>query len=234
MKEKKLCIIVPAYNEAESIEKVINNIITNYSCYDYVIVNDGSTDNTADICRNKGYNIIDLPVNLGLTGAFQTGLKWALKQEYEYVIQLDGDGQHDPRYIEGMLELADSENLDIVIGSRFVGEKKPFSLRMFGSKIIDLIIRIKSGKRLSDPTSGMRLFNRKVVKVMSHDINMGPEPDTVAYLIKCGAKVKEYKVEMSDRETGESYLNLSNSIKYMWKMCFSILIFQNFRERKKI
>lgn len=232
--EKKLLIIIPAYNEEGNIERVIECLKNKYSYFDYVVVNDGSKDKTAQICQENGYHMIDLPVNLGLAGAFQTGVRYAYEKGYEYVLQFDGDGQHKPEYIDGMLELAEREKCDIVIGSRYAERKKPFSLRMLGSRLISGLIRMTTGYKIKDPTSGMRLCSRAVMKRMAYETNMGPEPDTVSYLIKCGASVKEYQVDMAERENGESYLNISNSIKYMWHICFSILFLQNFRERKLI
>ena len=131
----KLLILIPAYNEAENIERVVDNIEKNYSQYDYIVVNDGSKDKTYDICVKKGYKVIDLPINLGLAGGFQAGVKYAYRKGYDYVIQFDADGQHLPEYIEPMIEEIE-KGYDIVIGSRFVEKKKPFSARMIGSRMI--------------------------------------------------------------------------------------------------
>ncbi len=149
---KDLLIIIPAYNEEKSIERVVKNIITNFPEYDYVVVNDGSRDKTAKICKKNGFNYIDLPVNLGLAGAFQTGLKYAYRQGYEYALQYDGDGQHKIEYVEKLLTEIKSGS-DIVIGSRFVDKKKPFSLRMLGSMVISFSIWLTTGKKIKDPTS---------------------------------------------------------------------------------
>ena len=228
----KVSLIIPAYNEEENIVRVIDNIIQNFPQLDYVVINDGSKDHTPDLCREHHYNMVDLPINLGLAGAFRTGMKYALYHGYEYAIQYDGDGQHNPQYIEQMAAMAEKENLDIVIGSRFVTEKKPRSLRMLGSTLLTFCIRITTGKRINDPTSGMRMFNRRMIAKLATTMNYGPEPDTVAYLIRCGAKIKEYQVEMNDRIAGESYLNLSRSIQYMAHMFSSILFVQWFRRKE--
>lgn len=227
----RLLIIVPAYNEADNIVRVIENIKQNYSEYDYVIINDGSKDDTAKICRKYNYNMVDLPINLGLAGAFQTGMKYAQYNDYDFAIQYDGDGQHNPEYIEGMVKKAISNDLDIVIGSRFVTEKKKVSLRMLGNTLIEICILITTGKRIKDSTSGMRLYNKRMIKKLSSAMNYGPEPDTMAYLMRCGAKVEEYQVHMNERIAGESYLNITRSIKYMFNMCSSILIVQWFRKK---
>lgn len=229
----KCLIIIPAYNEAENIEKVVDNIIENYPQYDYVIVNDGSTDATRKICKARGYNLLDLPVNVGLAGAIKSGIKYANYYQYEYAVQIDGDGQHDPKYIEDMLSEMKESNADIVIGSRFVNEKKPVSMRMFGSNLISLAILITTGKRIQDVTSGMRLFNKDMIKKFGYQMNYGPEPDTLAFLLNCGVKISEVQVNMQERTAGTSYLTIGRSISYMLHMLYGILIFQWFRRKEK-
>lgn len=226
----RLLIVIPAYNEEESIEEVVNNIKENYSQFDYVIVNDGSKDSTYSVCEKNKYNIIDLPINLGLAGGFQAGAKYAYLKGYDCFIQFDADGQHLPEYIDKMLKKLD-EGYDIVIGSRFVDEKKPISARMLGSRLISTAIKLTTGVKIYDPTSGMRLYSRKCIKEFAQEINYGPEPDTISYLIKNGAKVAEVQVEMKERVAGTSYLNFARSISYMFRMLMSILFVQNFRKR---
>ena len=226
-------IIIPAYNEAESIERVVDNIIENFPQYDYVVVNDGSSDETRKICKRRKYNLLDLPINLGLAGAIQSGMKYANFYGYDYAVQIDGDGQHLPEYIEPMLQTMKETNCDIVIGSRFVTERKPFNMRMIGSQLITYAIYLTTkGKYIGDVTSGMRLFNKSMIKRFGYQINYGPEPDTLAYLINCGVKIEEVQVQMQERMAGTSYLNLGSSIRYMTQMLFSILVFQWFRVRR--
>ena len=224
-------IIIPAYNESGNIERVVNNLRDNYPQFDYVIINDGSKDNTAEICRKCGFNLIDLPVNLGLAGAFQTGMKYALLNDYDAAIQFDGDGQHRPEYIEKMESEMVASGADIVIGSRFVSEKKPFSPRMAGSRLISLLILLTTGRHIKDPTSGMRLYGRKVLKEFADKPNYGPEPDTIAYLLNRGCTVKEVQVIMDERIAGTSYLSFMSSLHYMLRICLSILFVQWFRKR---
>ena len=226
----KILIIIPAYNEELNIEKVVNNLQEKFPAYDYVVVNDGSRDNTAQICENKGYNFLDLPVNLGLTGAIQAGMRYAYYNDYDAAIQFDGDGQHRPEYISELEKVIESEEAEIAIGSRFVTEKKPHSMRMMGSRLLSLLIKITTGARITDPTSGMRLFGRKVIKEFARNINYAPEPDTISYLIKNGIVVKEVQVEMDERTAGESYLNAFKSMRYMLHQCFSIVFIQAFRK----
>lgn len=226
----ELLIVIPAYNEEQNIDGVVKYIIDAYPQYDYIVINDGSKDKTADICYEKGYEILDLPVNLGLAGAFQAGLKYAYQKGYSYAIQFDADGQHRPEFIEKMFDRI-QDGYDIVIGSRFLNVKKDLSPRMVGSRMITVAIKMTTGIRVSDPTSGMRMFSRSMIKEFAQNLNYGPEPDTVSYLLKNGAKVSEVQVEMEERQYGESYLNIFGSVKYMIKMLVSILVVQNFRKR---
>ena len=227
----KLLIIIPAYNEQASIERVVGALIRDYPQYDYIVVNDGSSDDTAEICGKCGYRVLNLPINLGLSGAFQAGLRYADKNGYDYAIQYDADGQHLPEYIKPMLD-AFSDNADIVIGSRFCEKNKPRNLRMVGSYLISWAITLASGARICDPTSGMRMYNKRMISEFANNLNYGPEPDTISYLIKHGAKVKEVQVAMQERIAGKSYFSLVVSIKYMVRMILSILLIQIFRSQK--
>lgn len=225
-----LLIVIPAYNEEKNIERVVEELKAHYGQFDYIVVNDGSTDRTAEICRQRGYQLVDLPVNLGLAGAFQTGLKYAWQHGYDYAIQFDGDGQHRPEFIQPMLDKI-REGYDIVIASRFLDEKKPHSMRMLGSNLIQTSLKMTTGADIYDPTSGMRMFNRKMIREFALGLNYGPEPDTLSYLIKNGAKVAEVQVRMEERLAGASYLTPVNASKYMLRMLISILLIQNFRKR---
>lgn len=227
----KLLIIVPAYNEAGSIENVIRELNSVVPQYDYLVINDGSKDDTAKICRKNGFNLLDLPVNLGLAGAFQAGMRYAYEMGYDATIQIDGDGQHDPSYIPQMVELIENDKCDLVIGSRFVTEKRPRSMRMLGNALIETLIRLTTGQKIGDPTSGMRLFGPKVIRNFATEMNYGPEPDTVCYLMRNGVRVKEVQVQMRERTAGVSYLNFTRSMIYMLHMCMSILFIQWFRKR---
>ncbi|WP_148409103.1 glycosyltransferase family 2 protein [Murimonas intestini] len=229
----KILIVIPAYNEEKSIERVVDNLIENYSQYDYIVVNDGSKDGTARVCRDRGYRFIDLPINLGLTGAFQTGVKYAAVKGYDRVLQFDGDGQHRAEYIQDLMDEMD-KGYDIVIGSRFVNEKKPKTLRMAGSRLIAAAIRITTGQKIKDPTSGMRLFNRVMIEQFAVGLNHSPEPDTISYLLKCGARISEVQANMDERQEGQSYLSFAKSIGYMARVVTSIILIQNFRKKEPI
>ncbi|MCB7038001.1 glycosyltransferase family 2 protein [Eggerthella sinensis] len=225
---ERTLIVIPAYNEESSLLGTLDELLSTIPTCHYLVVNDGSRDGTEAICREQGFNHISLPVNVGLSGAFQAGIKFAYENGYDFVLQFDADGQHDPRFIPSILQQAADH--DIVIGSRFVTEKKPFSLRMVGSALITTAIRMTSGVHLKDPTSGMRLFGKKSMRAFANDSNCGPEPDTLAYFIKKKeASVVEVPVTMRDRMAGTSYLNAKAAILYMLRMTVSIVIIQPFR-----
>jgi len=227
---EKVLIVIPAYNEEANIGTVVKELVQNYPEFDYIVVNDGSRDQTARICREHGYQLLDLQVNLGLAGCFQAGMKYAWQRGYSYAIQFDGDGQHRPEYIESMRKKMD-EGYEIVIGSRFINEKKDFSLRMIGSRLIAGAIFLTTNIKVKDPTSGMRMFNREMIREFALNLNYGPEPDTISYLLKQGARIAEVPVKIVQRTGGESYLKIGSAIEYMARMLISILLIQNFRKR---
>ena len=187
----KVLAVIPAYNEEDNIVSTVDDLLRNAPGVDYVVVNDGSSDLTARICRERGFRTIDLPVNLGLAGGFQTGMKFAYEHGYDYALQFDADGQHSAAYVWPMVQQAQSEGSDIVIGSRFCTQKKPISARMLGSMLITGMIRLTTGQRVEDPTSGMRLFNRRMIRSFARNYDFSPEPDTIALVIRGGGKVSE-------------------------------------------
>ena len=225
----KVLLIVPAYNEEKNLKSVVKDIKDNTD-YDYVIINDCSKDNTLSLCQKEKYNYLSLPVNYGLTSAVQLGFKYAHENNYDVAIQFDGDGQHQAKYLKNMVQEIENGN-DVVIGSRFVNAKKPFSLRMVGNSLISFLIRMTTGKKIVDPTSGLRAYSKRIIPEFANNINYPPEPDSLVYLLKRKMKVKEVKVEMKEREFGESYLTAFKSIQYMLRICISILFIQNFRKR---
>lgn len=230
----KVLIIIPAYNEAKSLKRVVDHLRHTCPQYDYLIINDGSTDNTEEICRKNQYHAINFPENQGLIKVVQTGMKYALEHGYDAALQFDADGQHLPEYIDDMVKRMEETDCDIVIASRFYGIKMPVRMRTLGGKMISAAIRITTGKYITDPTSGMRLYKRNIIRLFSEETDHVPEPDTIAYLIRMGADVREVKVEMEDRKEGQSYLTPINAIKYMLRVLSSILIFQWFREKEKV
>lgn len=220
----KTLVIIPAYNESKNIDNLIKEIVS--FGYDYLIINDKSTDNTKEIAEKNKYNMLDLSVNVGLAGVTQIGFKYASDNNYDCVVSIDGDGQHPPVYISSLIGEI-SNGYDYVIGSRFIDQNKNHSMRMLGSRIICLLIKIKTGKTVTDPTSGMRVLGKKVLDDFSKSMNYNAEPDALCHCIKQKYKIKEVQVNMKERTEGKSYFNNPlKSIKYMIVEIISILFVQ--------
>lgn len=228
----KTLIIIPAYNEALNIEKTVKDVTSNTN-YDYIVINDCSKDNTKEVCERNNFHMLSLPINYGLTSAIQVGMKYAYQNDYDIAIQFDGDGQHQAKYLKDLVKEIEKGNCGIAIGSRFASKKKPFSLRMFGSNLISFCIKLTTGKKIKDTTSGMRAYNREAIEEFVKNPSLTPEPDTIVYMIKRGMNVKEVQVEMSDREFGESYLKPIKAMEYMFNMVFSILFIRSTTKKKK-
>lgn len=195
--------------------------------YDYVIVNDGSTDDTLEICRAHGLNVLDLPQNLGIGGAVQAGHKYAQAFGYDVDVQVDGDGQHDPRYISRLLASID-DGSDLVIGSRFLDNGSGFKstfLRRVGISWLGALIKLSTGKEITDATSGFRACGPRAIELFCRDYPSDyPEPESIASAIKHGLKVSEVPVNMLARQGGESSIGGINSIYYMVKVTLAVLI----------
>lgn len=223
---KKL-VIIPAYNEEGNLERTIEDIKKNAPDFDYVIINDCSMDSTLDICRKHGYSYLNLPVNLGIGGAVQTGYRYAYYRGYDVAVQFDGDGQHDASFLEIMTKELKESNSDMVIGSRFI-EKEGFqssTLRRVGIVYFTFLIKLLTGKTITDPTSGMRMVNRKLLKKFTEDYPKDyPEPESVVAILAEKYKVKEIPVIMKERMEGESSISFRKSIYYMIKVSVAIVI----------
>lgn len=220
----KTLIIIPTYNESKNIDNLIKEIVS--LGYDYLIINDKSTDNTKEIIEKNRYNMLDLSVNVGLAGVTQIGFKYARDNNYDCVVSIDGDGQHPPVYIKPLIDEINN-GYDYVIGSRFVDNNKSHSMRMLGSRILCFLIWLKTRRKVTDPTSGMRVLGKKVLEDFSTTMNYYAEPDALCHCIKQGYKIKEVQVNMNDRTEGESYFNNPfKSIKYMVTEIISIIFVQ--------
>lgn len=220
----KTLVIIPAYNESKNIEPLIKNL-SQYG-YDYLVINDCSKDNTEEILKNNNINHLSLPINLGLAGVTRVGFKYGKDFDYDCVINIDGDGQHPPKYIHSLIKEIEAGS-DYVVGSRFVTEKKPFNLRMLGSRILCFLIKLKTGKTVTDPTSGMRALGKKVINEFAESMNFYAEPDALCYLLHKKYKVKEVQVDMKEREEGVSYFSSPfKSIYFMLCEIISILFIQ--------
>lgn len=231
----KVLVIIPAYNESKNIVKTVGNLISVAKNVDYVVINDGSTDNTRDICIENNLNFIDLPVNLGIGGAVQTGYLYAYNNSYDIAIQYDGDGQHNPEYIKNLIDDINNGN-DLTIGSRYISELSEFrstKMRQCGINILSFLIKMVTGKKIYDPTSGFRACNKEIIKLFAFNYPIDyPEPDSVTRIIKDGYKVGEIPVKMNARENGKSSINFLNSIYYMIKVSICILSV-NYTKRKR-
>lgn len=223
----KRLIIIPAYNEEENIEKTVEAILRDSKGFDYVIINDCSTDKTKQICEERGYNIVNLPINLGIGGAVQTGYKYAVRNGYDMAVQVDGDGQHDPKFLEEMAEYLEKNELDMVIGSRFI-EKQGFQssgLRRVGIRFFTWLIKVLTGETITDPTSGLRMIGRNVLEIFAKDYPKDyPEPESVVAILRKKMKVKEIPVIMHEREGGVSSISMKKSVYYMIKVTLAIVI----------
>ena len=226
MRSKKL-VIIPAYNESESIRDTVKDIISKAPGFDYIVVNDCSTDDTLKILSEEGFNYLNLPVNLGIGGAVQAGYRYARKYGYEIAVQVDGDGQHDPGYLELMAEKLVQSNADMVIGSRFI-EKEGFqssALRRVGIKYFTGLIKLVTGKTITDPTSGLRMINRDVICEFADNYPRDyPEPESVVAILKHHRNVVELPVKMRARQGGTSSIHMKRSVYYMIKVTIAILI----------
>lgn len=230
-RELRILIIIPAYNESENIEQVIGKLSagqTDGTCrYDYLIVNDGSTDKTLEICKERHYHYLDLPINLGIGGAVQAGYVYAYKNNYDIAVQMDGDGQHDIGYLGEMLQPLISEEADVVIGSRFLRKEGYQSslARRTGSKMLSFLIRLTTGKKIYDVTSGYRAVNRKFINVYARDYPTDfPEPEAIVTAVMYRGKVMEVPVQMKAREGGKSSITFRKSIYYMIKVTLAIIV----------
>ena len=223
---KKL-VIIPAYNEEASIVNTVQDILDHAPGFDYVVINDCSKDRTLQRCRENGLNVIDLPVNLGIGGGIQTGYRYAVEHGYDVAVQFDGDGQHDASYLQAMADRLEQDDLDMVIGSRFI-ENEGFQstgLRRFGINFFKFLIKLLYGGTITDATSGMRMCSRRVMEEFSVDYPQDyPEPETVARLLRKKYKVQEIPVVMRERSAGTSSINPAKSVYYMIKVSLAILV----------
>lgn len=223
---KKL-VIIPAYNEQGGIEKTVQDVKDHAPDFDYIIINDCSTDDTLNVCRKNGFHIVSLPVNLGIGGGVQTGYIYAQRNGYDIAVQFDGDGQHNAKYLDAMADKLLNENLDMVIGSRYI-EKQGFQssgMRRLGIKYFTALIKIVTGKRITDPTSGMRMINRDVINLYAMKYPKDyPEPESVVTILKKRKKVEELPVCMNARKEGVSSISPQKSVYYMIKVSLAIFI----------
>ena len=222
----KVLIIIPAYNEEESIVRVTQEIIDCYPAYDYIIINDGSTDQTKEVCKN--FHLINLAMNTGIGVVNQTGIKYASLNDYDCCITFDGDGQHQVRDIERLIH-AIKNGAHIAIGSRYLKRRKIRNIRSIGSFLLSILIYMTTFKWITDPTSGLRAYNQETMRLYENEMNGTIEADELVYLLKKRYRIVEVPVVMKKRVAGLSYFNFFSSIKFMIQMTISILFVQIFR-----
>lgn len=227
MDRKRRLVIIPAFNEEGAIRGTVEDIRQNAPSFDYVIINDCSQDGTGRICEENGYNVVRLPVNSGIGAAVQTGYMYAERYGYDYAIQVDGDGQHDAKFLEKMADIIEEEGVNMLIGSRFL-EKEGFQstgLRRIGIRYFTFLIKLLTGKTITDPTSGMRIVDRSVIEFFAREYPKDyPEPETVTQILNMGMEVKEIPVEMKERQAGVSSINLKRSVYYMIKVSLACIM----------
>lgn len=223
----KKIIIIPAYNEAENIAKVIEGIKTLEEEFDYIIINDGSTDDTQKVCEDMAYNVVRLPINSGIGVAVQTGYKYALQNDYDIAIQIDGDGQHDVNYLKKIVSPLETGEADVVIGSRFL-EYEGFQssgARRVGIRLLSFFIWLCTGVKVKDVTSGFRAVDRKFIRIFADDYSKDyPEPEAIVTAKMYGGRIVEIPVVMKERENGSSSITLWKSVYYMVKVTLAIFV----------
>lgn len=226
---KKL-VIIPAFNESENLLRVVEDLKEHTDGYDYVIINDASTDDTKEVCEKNGLHFLDLATNLGIGGAVQTGYLYAKREDYDIAVQIDGDGQHDASALTNMEEflLNSEEKPDMVIGSRYIEHDgfQSTGLRRAGIRWFSFLIRLMTRTKITDPTSGLRMCRKEVISMFAEKYPWDyPEPETTASLLAKGYKVAEVPVTMRKRQGGKS--SISNPFKalyYMLKVSLGIMI----------
>lgn len=230
----KILLVIPCLNEEQNILSVISEIENRHELYDYIVVNDGSSDCTEELLKEHHINHISFMVNCGLTTAFQAGVFYAKRAgiHYDAICQFDADGQHILKYLEDMEEKMQRENADIIIGSRYAlkGQVKENISKKICRKLISKMILFLTGTVVEDPTSGYRLYKDTVYNMFATDDNLAPEPDTLVYFLKKGFCIKEVGVKMNDRKYGDSYLTFAKSLKYMINVLSAMLFVQWWRQ----
>lgn len=222
-----LLVIVPAYNEAENIDYVINDIRKHSPQADILVVNDGSIDSTEEVANKAGVTVINHPFNMGIGAAMQTGYRYAEGKGYDVAIQVDGDGQHPPDQIHLLLKPVIKGKADMVIGSRFLGEGDyvPSLARSIGIRVFSWMLSLITGEKVTDPTSGFRAVNREVIRFFAKNYPEDyPEVEAIVLLHKAGFNMVEVPVRMKARVWGKSSITYFHAAYYMVKVLLAIFI----------
>jgi len=225
--DKKVLVIIPAYNEEVAVGNVVEEVKNCLTQVDILVVNDGSTDLTYEKAKEKGVLVLDLPFNLGIGGAMQAGYQYAYEKGYDIAIQVDADGQHDPKEIAKLLKALEEKKMDVAMGSRFLGpsEFKSSLMRRIGIFIFSRVISMIVGQKITDPTSGFRAVNRKAIQLFASNYPQDyPEPEAVVLVHQCRLKMEEVPVGMSERHSGESSITKIRSVYYMVKVLLAVFV----------
>lgn len=225
----RVLLIIPAYNEEENILNTCNKIKEFSKELDFVVINDGSKDNTLKILQENSINHINLIKNLGIGGAVQTGYKYAYENGYDIAIQFDGDGQHDVNYVSNICKPIIEDKADMAIGTRYLDKSassfQSTFMRRLGSKIICALIKITTKTKVTDPTSGFRAVNKDIIEVFANEYPSDyPEPESIVNITNLGYKIMDVPVSMNEREGGKSSINVWKSAHYMIKVSLAIII----------
>jgi len=226
-KKDKVLLVIPAFNEEENITTVISGVKDLFPELDILVVDDGSDDKTSDISRSLGAFVVTLPFNLGYGTALQTGFKYAAKNNYDYLIHMDADGQHDPESISLLIKEITNSDVDIVIGSRFLESSnyKHVFFKRVGIIIFRVIINLFTGEHITDPTSGFQALNRKAFEFYSYIYPADfPDTDVIITSHRCGFSIKEIPVKIYPRVSGKSMHSGLKPIYYIFKMFLSIFV----------
>ena len=238
MEKSRILLIIPAYNEEKNIINTVNSIKENKENYDYIVINDGSKDNTLKVLQDNNINHINLIQNLGIGGAVQTGYKYAYYNGYDIAVQFDGDGQHDVNYVKNICKPIIDGNANICIGSRYLDNStskfKSTFMRRLGKNIISIMLRIFIREKVTDPTSGFRAVDKNIIKLFAEDYPTDyPEPESLVNLNKARYKIMEVPVSMNERKEGVSSIHAWKSISYMVKVSLAILI-DSLNKKKRV
>lgn len=230
----KYLIVIPAYNEEALIGEVLNGIKQAKLKMDILVVNDGSSDRTSEIAAASGVKVIDIPYNIGYGGAIQTGFRFALEYGYDYVITMDGDGQHDPESIRSLVETMEREEADVVVGSRFLeGTYRMGFARRIGSWLFSKIANLYTGVNISDPTSGFQIYNRRAFAYLSKGDNYPldyPDVNIIMALHKMRFKLTEAPVRMIEKVENKSMHSGLRPFFYVLRMVIAIIMVPLYRE----
>ena len=234
--DKKVLVIIPCYNEEDNIVNTVENLRAECPEVDFLVVNDCSTDSSAELLRRHHYPFLDLPVNLGIGGNVQCGYLYAVRNGYDVAVQMDGDGQHDPAYLASVVGPVARGEVDMCVGSRFITKEgfQTSAMRRAGIRLLSGLIRLLCGVRVLDVTSGFRATGRRLTEFFAHHYAQDyPEPEAIISAVLNGFRVGEAPVVMAERMGGTSSISPLRSVYYMVKVSIALVVYRLTRPRRK-